>query len=136
MTFAEKIKSARKAEGYSQRELAERAGLHYRTIQNWEAGRLPKSLDPVFRVAQVLGTTAEALLGESDQYVIEAGERGGERAARDVEALVSEVMGLFAGGELDEEEKDGIMAALNEAYWIAKQKNAKYTPKKYRSSQK
>ena len=136
MTFAEKIKTARKAEGYSQRDLAELAGLHYRTIQNWESGRLPKSLDPVMRVAQVLGTTAEALLSESDQYVIEAGERGGAQAARNVEALVGEVMGLFAGGELDEEEKDGIMAALNEAYWIAKQKNAKYTPKKYRPTQK
>lgn len=135
MTFADKIKSARKAEGYSQRELAERAGLHYRTIQNWESGRLPKSLDPVFRVAQVLGTTAEALLGPADQYVIEAGEKGGARAARDVDELVSEVIGLFAGGEIDEEEKDGIMAALNEAYWIAKQKNAKYTPKKYRKSE-
>ena len=70
MTFAEKIKAARKAEGYSQRDLAERAGLHYRTIQNWESGRLPKSLDPVFRVAQVLGTTPESLLGTAEQYVV------------------------------------------------------------------
>lgn len=132
MTFAEKIKAARKAEGYSQRDLAELAGLHYRTIQNWEAGRLPKSLDPVIRIAKVLGTTPEALLGTSEQYVVEAHEKGGARAARDVDALVSEVIGLFAGGEIDDEEKDGIMAALNEAYWIAKQKNAKYTPKKYR----
>ncbi len=49
-----------------------------------------------------------------------------------MDALVNEVIGLFAGGEIDEEEKDGIMAALNEAYWIAKRKNQKYTPKKYR----
>ena len=132
MTFAEKIKAARKAEGYSQRDLAERAGLHYRTIQNWESGRLPKSLDPVFRVAQVLGTTPEALLGTAEQYVVEAHEKGGAKAARDVDELVSEVIGLFAGGELDDEEKDGIMAALNEVYWLAKQKNTKYTPKKYR----
>lgn len=136
MTFAEKLKSARIEADLSQRELAEHAGLHYRTIQNWEAGRLPKSLDPVFRVAQVLGTTAEALLSESDQYVIEAGERGGAKSAREVDELVSEVVALFAGGELDEDEKDGIMAALNEAYWIAKQKNRKYTPKKYRTGEK
>ena len=136
MTFAEKIRSARKAEGYSQRELAERAGLHYRTIQNWESGRLPKSLDPVIRVAQVLGTTAESLLSTADQYIIEANEKGGAQAARDVDALVSEVIALFAGGEIDDEEKDGIMAAFNEAYWIAKQKNAKYTPKKYRKLEK
>ena len=62
----------------------------------------------------------------------EAAEKGGTKAARDVDQLVSEVIGLFAGGEIDEEEKDGIMAALNEAYWIAKKSNAKYSSKKSR----
>jgi len=132
MSFSDKLKEARKNASLTQKELAEKTGVSYRAIQTWEAGRLPKSLDPVMRVAQVLGTTAEALLSESDQYIIEAGEKGGAKAARDVDELVSEVIGLFAGGELDEDEKDGIMAALNEAYWIAKKNNAKYTPKKYR----
>nr|MBQ4320298.1 helix-turn-helix transcriptional regulator [Clostridia bacterium] len=132
MSFSDKLKDARKNASLTQKELAEKTGVSYRAIQTWEAGRLPKSLEPVMRVAQVLGTTAEALLSESDQYIIEAGEKGGAKAARDVDELVSEVIGLFAGGELDEDEKDGIMAALNEAYWIAKKNNAKYTPKKYR----
>ena len=132
MSFSDKLKEARKNASLTQKELAEKTGVSYRAIQTWEAGRLPKSLEPVMRVAQVLGTTTEALLSESDQYIIEAGEKGGAKAARDVDELVSEVIGLFAGGELDEDEKDGIMAALNEAYWIAKKNNAKYTPKKYR----
>lgn len=84
------------------------------------------------KVANALGTTSEALLSEADQYIVEANEKGGSRAARDVEGLVNDVLGLFAGGEIDEEEKDGIIAVFNEAYWIAKQKNQKYTPKKYR----
>ncbi len=133
MSFSEKLKEARKAAGLTQKELADATGVSYRAIQTWEAGRLPKSLDPVMKVASVLGTTAEALLSESDQYVIEAGKRGGAAAARDVDALVNEVIGLFAGGELDEDEKDGIMAAFNEAYWVAKKNNTKYTPKKYRN---
>ena len=40
--------------------------------------------------------------------------------------------GMFAGGHLDDESLDGAMKALNDAYWIAKEKNKKYTPKKYR----
>ncbi len=132
MAFSEKLKEARKIKGLTQKELADAAGVSYRAVQTWEAGRLPKSLDPVMKVASVLGTTAASLLSETDQYVIEAGERGGAAAAHDVDSLVNEVIGLFAGGELDEEEKDGIMAALNEAYWIAKKNNAKYAPKKYR----
>ena len=30
---------------------------------------------------------------------------------------------------------DGAMQALTRAYWIAKEKNKKYTPKKYRKEQ-
>lgn len=135
MSFSEKIKEARINAGLSQNELAKRAGIHYRTVQNWESGnRLPRSLDSVMRTAQVLGTTSESLLCESDQYIVEAHEKGGTKAARDVEELVSEVIGLFAGGDIDDEEKDGIMAALNEAYWVAKQKNSKFIPKKYRNN--
>lgn len=133
MVFAEKLKEARKKAGLTQKELAEQTGISCRAIQTWEAGTPPKSLEAVCRVAKTLGTTSESLLSESEQYVVEAAERGGALAARDVDALVSEVIGLFAGGEIDEDEKDGIMAALNEAYWVAKRKNQKYTPKKYRA---
>lgn len=132
MIFAKRLKEARKKAGLTQKELAEKTGISCRALQTWEAGTPPKSLESVKRVAEALGTTSETLLCESDQYVVEAAERGGAAAARDVDALVSEVIGLFAGGEIDEDEKDGIMAALNEAYWVAKRKNQKYTPKKYR----
>ena len=63
--------------------------------------------------------------------VVEAHEKGGAKSARDVNELVSEVTALFAGGTLDENAKEGVMAAINRAYWDAKEKNKKYTPKKY-----
>ena len=34
-----------------------------------------------------------------------------------------------------EEALEGAMKALNDAYWIAKAKNKKYAPKKYRKSE-
>ena len=46
-------------------------------------------------------------------------------------AMVSDVTAAFAGGRLDDEALDGAMQALTKAYWIAKEKNKKYTPKKY-----
>ena len=65
-------------------------------------------------------------------YVVEAQQKGGVKAARDIEELVQEVTGLFAGGQLDEESLEGAMRALNDAYWLAKEKNKKYAPKRYR----
>ena len=89
-------------------------------------------MEVIQRIADTLGTTTEYLLGSSGAYVVEAPKKGGAKAARDIEELVSEVTGLFAGGELSEESLEGAMKALNDAYWLAKEKNRKYTPKKYR----
>ena len=60
---------------------------------------------------------------------------GCAKAAREIDELVSEVSGMFAGGSLSEDALDGAMQALTRAYWIAKEKNKKYTPKKYRKEQ-
>ena len=133
MSFVTRLKEARNRAGLQQKELAVRSGVSLRTIQNWEGDkRRPSHFDAVADVARVLGVSSAELLSEEDTRVIEASERGGSRGRRDVEALIAEVSGLFAGGELDDEEKEGVIAALNQAYWEAREKNRKYTPKKYR----
>ena len=45
---------------------------------------------------------------------------------------MSEVTGLFAGGDLAEEDMDVMMKAISDAYWIAKEKNKKFTPNRYK----
>lgn len=135
MVFKDRLKEKRLEAGLTQVELAGKAGVTTRTIQNYELGnRKPANMEVIQRIADALNTTTEYLLGSSGAYVVEAQERGGAKAARDIEELVSEVTGLFAGGELSEEAIEGAMKALNDAYWLAKEKNRKYTPKKYRKS--
>lgn len=137
MEFKDRLKQRRLFLKMSQDELAKKAGVTGRTIQNYELGtRNPQHIDIVQKLANALSTTVEHLLGNEGMYVLGAYEKGGARTARDINALVSEISGLFAGGEIDEDEKDGIMAALNQAYWMAKEKNKKYTPKKYTDENK
>ena len=132
MTFAERLKQRRNELGLTQAELAKKAELTLRTIQNYEGGtRKPLNIEMVQRLAVALNTTTEYLTGTSSA-VVEAYEKGGARSARDVDQIVSEVAALFAGGELSDEQKEGVMAALNRAYCDAKETNKKYTPKKYR----
>lgn len=131
MSFSERLKEKRLAAGLTQVALAEKAGVTSRTIQNYELGtRKPVQLEVVQRIAQSLGTTTEYLLGSGGMYVAEAHEKGGAKAARDIEDLVGEVTGLFAGGKLSDDALEGAMKALNDAYWLAKEKNRKYAPKK------
>lgn len=136
MVFKERLKEKRMEAGLTQVQLAEKAGVTARTIQNYELGnRKPSNMEVIQKIADALNTTTEYLLGSSGTYVVEAHEKGGSKAARDIEQLVSEVTGLFAGGELSEESLEGAMKALNDAYWIAKDKNRKFTPKKYRTTE-
>lgn len=136
MSFGEKLKEKRAAAGLTQAELAEKTGVTARTIQNYELGtRRPSNMLVVQRIADVLGTTAEYLLSSGEALVVEAHERGGVRAARDIDSLVGEVTGLFAGGSLSDDALDGAMRALNEAYWIAKDKNKKYGRKKKKDAE-
>ena len=131
MVFKERLKQKRVEAGMTQVQLAQSAGVTARTIQNYELGtRKPSNMEVVQKIADVLHTTTEYLLGSSGTYVVEAHEKGGARSARDIEQLVSEVTGLFAGGELSEESLEGAMKALNDAYWIAKEKNRKYAAQK------
>ena len=137
MLFKERLKEKRHEANLTQAELAKKAGVSTRTIQNYELGsRKPCKMEAVQKIADALSTTTEYLLGSSGIMVAEAHEKGGSKAARDIDELVSEVTGMFAGGSLSEEALEGAMKALNDAYWIAKEKNKKYTPKKYRKTTK
>ena len=134
MNLKDRLKEKRLEANLTQVQLAEKVSVSARTIQNYELGtRKPTKYDVVEKIAVVLDTTPEYLLGQSGMLVVAAHEKGGSKAARDIDELVSEVTGMFAGGTLSEDALDGAMKALNDAYWRAKEKNKKYTPKKYRS---
>ncbi len=133
MSFGQRLKKQRIAAGLTQSELAKLSSITSRTIQNYELeASSPKNIEVVNKLANALGVSQSILLNDKDMYVIEAHEKGGAKSAKDISELVENMTSLFAGGTLHEEDLEGAMKAINEAYWIAKEKNKKYTPKKYR----
>ena len=112
MVFKDKLKEKRVEAGLSQVELAAKVGVSSRTIQNYELGqRRPANIEIVQKLAEALNTTTEVLLGSSGMYVMDAKEKGGAKSARDIEDLVGEVTGLFAGGKLNDDALDGAVLA-------------------------
>ncbi|HYG96666.1 MAG TPA: helix-turn-helix transcriptional regulator [Solirubrobacterales bacterium] len=59
--FAANLRSARKAAGVSQEELAERCELHRTEVSLLERGGREPRLGTLIKLATALGTTAEAL---------------------------------------------------------------------------
>ena len=113
MAFKDRLRDMRVQAGITQKGLASAVGITERSIQNYELGtRKPNNMEVVQKIADALHTTTEYLLGSEETFVIEAHEKGGAKSARDVNELVSEVTALFAGGTLDENAKDDVMAAI------------------------
>ena len=133
MDFKVKLKELREQRGLTQNKLGELCGITGRSIQNYELGiRTPKNMMTVRKLAEALGVSADQLLGDDGMMIVEATEKYGARGAKQAKELLSEVTGLFAGGEMSEVDMDEMMRAIQDAYWDAKDKNKKYTPKKFR----
>ncbi len=133
MKFGEKVRAARLAAKYSQKQLAEMTGIALRTIQNYESGeRMPKQKETYPLLADALGIEVNSLMDDDAEFILKATEKDGSKGHEQAERLIKEVSGLYAGGELTEEDMEAMMRAFQEAYWKAKEKNRKYVPKKYR----
>ncbi|MCD7882699.1 MAG: helix-turn-helix domain-containing protein [Lachnospiraceae bacterium] len=140
MNFAEKVRQLRKEKKMSQIELAQAIGVTSRTIQFYESGKsLPRYRETYRKLAETLSCDVNDLLiadsevtdkEENDVFISEAAAQYGSRGKRQAEKLIEEVSGCFAGGELSEEDKDEMMKAIQDAYWIAKKNNQKYAAKK------
>jgi len=132
MTFGEKLRTLRLQKGLTQQELAKQAGLGMNTISNYEKGKTyPQNREVYGILSTILGVSADDLHNENDDFIFSAQERYGRSRKKQAEKLVEEMGGLFAGGELSDEDLDGVMKTLQEYYWKAKEDNKKYTPQKY-----
>lgn len=129
MEFHEKLKNARERAGLTQKQLGEEAGISTRMVQMYENGDHYPRANVAKKLSDVLGVSVTYLLSENDAILADAEEKGGTSARRDVASLINEVSALFAGGTLDESEKDEVIEALTYAYWDAKKKNKKYSAK-------
>lgn len=121
MSFAQRLRAARQAANLSQKELADAASISVRSIQNYESSsRMPNSLAIVARLAQALNVSQEFLLSDSESLALESVADKEAQTKSEVAALIAEVGGLFAGGELAQEDKDAVLKAIMDAYWDAK----------------
>lgn len=133
MKFGEKLKKLRTEQSKTQEEVSRAIGMTRRTYISYEQdGRYPRKREVYAKLAAVFHCDVNYLMTEDEDFIFRASEQYGSRGRRQAEELVEELSGMFAGGELSDEDKDAVMLALQKAYWLCKEDNQKYTPKKYR----
>ena len=133
MNFAQQLKDLRKEKNLTQEELAKKTGISLRTISRYELGdTLPRTKKYYEKIAEALDVDADYFLSQEANFLINVRNEFGYKGAKDAEELVNGMIGLMAGGELPDEDKATILDAMQEAFYMAKLENKKYTPKKYR----
>ena len=124
MTFADKLRMLRSEAKMSQADLASAIGVTARAVQKWEGeGTYPRKRETYAALAALFACDLDYLLTEKEDFVMRAGEAYGPSGRKDAAQLVTEVTGLFAGGEMAEEDMDVMMEAIQRAYFDAKSRN-------------
>lgn len=137
MTFGERIRELRTQKGLTQPQLANSIGVSVRTVKSYELGTsLPKTRETYQKLAEFFDVNINYLLVEDEQFILDAGATYGSRGKQQAHAPIAEVSGLFASGDISEEDMDEMMKAIQDAYWIAKERKKKYTPKEYSDKKK
>ena len=136
MTFGEKVKNERNRLGLNQDELAKKIGVTRRVISSYENdSSRPRGTERYKKLAEALGVNINYLLSEDEAFIADVEDNYGHRGAKQAKELLAEVTGLFAGGEMADEDMREMVDAIQEAYLIAKKNNKKDTPKKYRKDE-
>ena len=63
MTIGDRIRAARKAKGYTQKQLGEACGIAEPTIRRYELGKLNPKFETLQKIAKPLGVSAAKLYG-------------------------------------------------------------------------
>lgn len=133
MNFAQKLKDLRTEKNLTQEELAHKSGISLKTISRYELGEtLPRTEKYYEKLCKALDVEEDYFFSQETNFLLHARKEFGYKGAKDAEELVNGMIGLMAGGELPEEDKATILNAMQEAFYMAKLENKKYTPKKYR----
>ena len=121
MELGEKIKIRRKELNLTQNELCERTGLSRKTISDYEnCNKLPESKETYDILADALQIDVSLLKGDNE-FFDKSYSLYGSIGAIQAQKLVSELGALFAGGSLNNEDLDGVIKAVQEHYWKAKE---------------
>lgn len=126
MVFKDKVKEQRGRLGLSQKQLAEKSGIGFRTIVTYESGeRFPQSAQ-LYKLAKALGVSTEYLKDDSIEdpmfgiermdYVEEIRKTTGKKDSLDLENMLRQNQAMFAGGEISDEAKVEYFNAIMEAF--------------------
>lgn len=131
VSFQDKVKERRGLLGLTQKQLAEKAGIGFRTIVTYESGERFPHAAQLYKLAKALGVSTEYLKNDGIEdpaygidrmdYVEQMREAAGTGEAMSLESMLAQNQAMFAGGAVSEEAKDAYFQAVMKAYLECKE---------------
>ncbi|MEA1975304.1 MAG: helix-turn-helix transcriptional regulator [Bacillota bacterium] len=132
MKLGDKIKNLRTEHNMTQPDLAKELDVTVRTIAYYENNERQPKKTLIVKLCKLFNVSIDYLLTDDESFLVDAEDEYGYRGKKKAEEFIRDSNTLFAGGELNDEDRDKVFKAITEIYWKSKEKNKKYTPKKYR----
>ena len=144
MLQAKRLIVLRKERGLTQKDVASHFGLERSTYGKYENSSIQPPPDMVVKLANYFNVSTDYLLGKSDvpnaadppdfsEYLKQLNPLTGKKMTSREKKQLSEVLNstaeaLFYDDEIDEHDKEEIIQALNETFWMAKKMNRRKKP--------
>lgn len=124
--FIERLKQLRAEKNISQAALANVMGVSQQAVAKWETDKATPDPSAISKLADYFGVTSDYLLGRTDTprpLNPSTNKSASARETRQLENLLEMDRLTFKGAPLSEDDKNKIKAALEIAFWDAKEKN-------------
>lgn len=120
MSIGARIKELRVKRGFTQDEIAEQLGMNRANFSNYERDVASPPAETLMRIADILKTSTDYLLGRDDYVPSWATARD----RRDFKKMLEEDPEImFDGVPLDEQDRQRVKDVLTGLFWEAKQMN-------------
>ncbi|WP_341279362.1 helix-turn-helix domain-containing protein [Paenibacillus sp. FSL H8-0537] len=129
MAMGARIKQLRTQRGLTQQEIAEQLGMGRSNFGHIENDRVVPTSEDLQKIADILHTTADYLLGRRDAFAEHVPDWATAKDKRDFKKMLEEdgeVM--FDGVPMSQGDRQRVMDVLTGLFWEAKQMN-KRAPK-------
>ena len=142
-TIGDKVKALRLSKKITLTELSRASGLSDRAIRYIENNERQPSVDAVKKLSAALEVETSYFIDDDvfqeetakEEILERAKKLYGNHGMAQARRIYESAKGLYAGGQLNEEEQDEFRDLMMELFFETKEDAKKYTPKKYKKNE-
>lgn len=139
-TIGDKVKALRLSKKITLTELSRASGLSDRAIRYIENNERQPSVEAIKKLSAALEVETGYFMDDDvfqeetakEEILARAKEKYGSHGMAQARRIYESARGLYAGGQLNEEERDEFRDLMMELFFETKEDAKKYTPKKYK----